>query len=97
MYKKNRHKGKKHYCRKYLQCFSQSEFLDNHLLYCSGISRCQLAFEMSDEGSKITFNNYCKQLLGPFVIYADFESIPKKQQDLGEDKSYTVKSQDHKC
>ena len=52
---------------------------------------------MSGKGSKITYNNYGKQLLVQFEIY-DFESITKKnREDLGEDKSYTVKSQDYEC
>ena len=47
---------------------------------------------MPKEGENILkFNNFHKQQVVPFVIYADFEAITKKVQSckLNDDKSYT--------
>ena len=41
---------------------------------------------------------YILRMKGPFVIYADFESmlIPCTQENLNDDASYTQKTQEHR-
>ena len=65
------------YC---LQCFSSERILVKHTNNCLTINGAQ-AINMPKQGENILkFNNFNKQLLVPFVIYADFEAITKKVQ-----------------
>ena len=53
---------------------------------------------MPKEGENILkFNNFHKQQVVPFVVYADFEAITKKVQGCkpNDDKSYTEAYQTH--
>ena len=55
------------------------------------------AITMPQEGSRVQFENYHKQIPLPFVIYADFEAITDKVSgcQLNNAKSYTNKYQKH--
>ena len=56
------------------------------------------AINMPNEGEKVQFKNYHKQLEVPFIIYADFEAIVEKIHSAkqSEEKSYTDAYQKHK-
>ena len=80
MYKKSKHKERKHFCMYCLQCFSSERILANHVNNCLTINGAQ-TINMPKQGENILkFNNFHKQLPVPFVIYADFEAITKKVQ-----------------
>ena len=74
------------YC---LQCFSSESILAKRTNNCLTINGKQ-AINMPKEGENILkFNNFHKQQMVPFVIYADFEAITKKVQGCkpNDDKS----------
>ena len=80
MYNQSKHKERKHFCMFCLQCFSSERILANHANNCLTINGMQ-AINMPKPGKNIlNFKNFYKQLLVPFVIYADFEAITKKVQ-----------------
>ena len=80
MFNKTKHKSKKYFCKSCLQCFSQERILNEHIPNCLTINGCQ-SVKMPKEGSKVFFKNYRNQLMAPFVIYADFESITPRNLD----------------
>ena len=96
MYNKTKHKERKHFCMFCLQCFSADKILEKHKSNCMVING-QQAIKMPEPGSKIEFNNHHKQMLAPFVIYADFEAITEKISGCEPNsvKSYTNKYQKH--
>ena len=88
-----------------LQCFYSKEALAKHREYCIAINGVQ-AVEMPkpyiDKNGKeripsVYFRNHHRQLPVPFVIYADFESVPEKVSGCqpSNSKSYTEKYQRH--
>ena len=80
MYNQSKHREKKHFCMYCLQCFSSERILANHVNNCLTINGAK-AINMPKQGENILkFNNFHKQLLVPFVIYANFEAITKKVQ-----------------
>ena len=73
-----KHKERKHLCMYCLQCFSSESILAKHTNNCLTINGKQ-AINMPKQGEDILkFNNFHKQLLAPFVIYADFEASRKR-------------------
>ena len=95
MLNKTKHKGKKYFFKRCLQCFSCDKVLKEHKEYCLMINGKQI---LKLEKGFISFKNYSRQLPVPFKIYADFECIFKKVDDIGVDNecfSYTKKYQDH--
>lgn len=96
MYNKTKHKQRKHFCMFCLQCFSADKILEKHKSNCMVING-QQAIKMPEPGSKIEFTNHHKQMLAPFVIYADFEAITEKISGCEPNnvKSYTNQYQKH--
>ena len=96
MYNKTKHKERKHICMFCLQCFSADKILEKHKSNCMVING-QQAIKMPEPGSKIEFTNHHKQMLAPFVIYADFEAITEKISGCEPNnvKSYTNQYQKH--
>ena len=70
MFHKTKNKNKKWFCRSCLQCFSSKSVLIKHKEDCLSINGKQ---SVNLEKGIIEFENYFKQLLVPFKIYADFE------------------------
>ena len=70
MFHKIKNKNKKWLCKSCLQCFSSENVLINHKEDCLSINGQQ---SVNLEEGIIKFENYSKQLPGPFKIYADFE------------------------
>ena len=77
MFRKTKYEHRKHFCKSCLQCFSKDTILEKHIPNCLAINGTQ-AVKMPAGGSKVYFRNYHKQLMVPFVIYADFEAITQK-------------------
>ena len=97
MHNQTKHKDKKHFCMYCPQCFRGEHTLEKHNKNCITINGKQ-AINMPNEGEKVQFKNYHKQLEVPFIIYADFEAIVEKIHSAkqSEEKSYTDAYQKHK-
>ena len=59
-----------HCCRRCLHAYSGQELLDAHALDCCHVQKTKFPKDM-----RCRFTNIQKQLLAPFVVYADLESI----------------------
>ena len=100
-----KHKGKKHFCMRCLQCFYSNESLAKHRVYClaiNGVQAIELPQKYIDKNSVertpcVYFKNHHKTLPVPFGIYADFECITEKISGChpSDRKSYTEKYQKH--
>ena len=104
-----KHKGKKHFCMRCLQCFYSNESLAKHRVYCiaiNGVQAIELPQKYIDKNGVertpcVYFKNHHKTLPVPFGIYADFEANTEKVADLeantekSDSKSYTEKYQKH--
>ena len=97
MYNQTKHKERKHFCMRCLQCFSSERVLNDHTDNCIVVNSTQ-AVKMPDKTNNILkFNNFHKQQPVPFVIYADFEAITEKIHGCkrDNDKSATDAYQRH--
>ena len=81
-----KHKGKKHFCMRCLQCFYSNESLAKHRVYClaiNGVQAIDLPQKYTDKNGVertpcVYFKNHHKSLPVPFCIYADFECTTEK-------------------
>ena len=96
MFNKTKNGNKKWFCMRCLQHFSSKNALDKHKENCLVINDEQRV-ELNE--GFISFKNYSRQMRVPFKIYADFESILKKNKKYDKngisDSSWSVKMQDH--
>ena len=97
MYNKTKHSHKQHVCMNCLQHFLDDELLDKHKDNCLTVGSTK-KIKMSDGETKCV--NYSRQTPVPFNIYADFECILKKTDNINEiyfddTKSSSEKYQDH--
>ena len=102
MFKQTKHKSKKNFCMNCLQCFSSKEVLYAHRKDCIVINGKQAIKMPNKDENGVEFINHRKQIPVPFVIYANFEAITKKNKksvvDELKDKgniSYTKAYQTH--
>ena len=102
MYNQSKHKERKHFCMNCLQCFSSKEVLYAHRKDCIVINGKQAIKMPNEDENRVEFINHRKQIPVPFVIYADFEAITKKNKKskVNESKdnsnvSYTKAYQTH--
>ena len=97
MYDQTKHEHRKYFCERCLHGFKREDLLEKHTPDCRGINQAAVAIEMLEQGEKIMFNNYRKQLKAPYIIYADFEWIIHKIQspNLDPDKSGTQNTAHH--
>ena len=63
------------FCYYCLQHFTSENILKNHTEVCLKINRAQKVKMPQKDKKYILFTNYHKQLMAPFVIYADFECM----------------------
>ena len=90
-----KHNGKTYTCHYCLQVFfSDSKFIE-HEKECSVHTSIRVRFKSSED--KIKFKNYDRQVLHPFVIYADFESTLQNIHTCrsNPEESYTNQIQKH--
>ena len=80
MYNQSKHKEGKHFCMYCLQCFSSIEILDAHRNDCIVINGKQAIKMPNEDENRVEFINHRKQIPVPFIIYADFEAITKKNK-----------------
>ena len=74
-----------HCCRRCLHAYSSQELLDVHALDCCHVQRNKFP-----KDPRCRFTNIQKQLLAPFVLYADFESIIRQVGDEAMDITHGV-------
>ena len=82
MFTFTKHKGKKHFCMRCLQCFYSNESLAKHRVYClaiNGVQAIELPQKYTDKNGVerspcVYFKNHHKSLPVPFSIYADLSS-----------------------
>ena len=94
MFDVNKHKEKKWFCMRCLQHFSSEIVLEKHKSDClvvNGEQRVKL------DGGYVEFKNYSNKMRVPFKIYADFECILKKCDNVvgSCDSSWSVKESEH--
>ena len=73
-----KHQHRKNFCLRCLGHFTTPEILERHQLICSRddfMSVVHVLPRPNSEEAHITFREFSKTGLAPFVIYADFESI----------------------
>ena len=77
------------FCYYCLQHFTSEEILKNHAEGCLKINGTQKV-KMPCKSKNIFFTNYHKQLMAPFVIYADFEciTVPINEKHGNNTKAY---------
>ena len=83
MFKQTKHKSKKNFCMNCLQCISSKEVLNAHRKDCIVINGKQAIKMPNVDENGVEFINHSKQIPVPFVIYADFEAITKKDKKFG--------------
>ena len=100
-----KHKGKKRFCMRCLQCFYSNESLAKHRVYCiaiNGVQAIKMPEKYTDKNGVerkpcVYFKNHHKTLPVPFGIYADFECTTEKISGCqpSDRKSYTQQYQKH--
>ena len=73
-----KNKDRKFFCMYCLHHYHTKEALNNHKEVCMVINGVQAVKMPSEKEKWMKFRNYKRQLMAPFVIYADFESIVEK-------------------
>ena len=91
----SRTNGQIHICKRCFTHFSKEELFQKHIEYCSNNET--VAVKMPPINSKLSFNNYYKQLPVPFVVYADFECFTKPMNTCSPnpEDSYNYNYQKH--
>ena len=94
MFNASKHKDKKWFCMRCLQHFSGEIVLERHKSDClvvNGEQRLKL------DSGYVEFKNYANKLRVPFKIYADFECILKKCDNVASscDSLWSVKESEH--
>ena len=91
----SRTNGKIYICKRCFTHFSKEELFQKHIEYCSNNET--VAVKMPPKNSKLSFNNYYKQLPIPFVVYADFECFTKPMNTCSPnpEDSYNYNYQKH--
>ena len=94
MFNINKHKEKTWFCMRCLQHFSSEIILEKHkddCLVVNGEQRVKL------DNGYVEFKNYANKICVPFKIYADFECILKKCDNVvgSYDNSWSIKESEH--
>ena len=94
MFNVNRHQGKKWFCMRCLQPFSNEIILEKHKGDCLVVNSEQ---RVKLEAGYVEFKNYANKMRVPFKFYADFECILKKcDASVGScDSTWNVKEYEH--
>ena len=71
MYDHTVNRGRKHFCRYFLQCFSTKEILIFHVNDCFKINDKQ-KIKILKKCQYVRVKNYARKIKSPFMIYADF-------------------------
>ena len=94
MYDHTLHRGRKHFCRYFLQAFSREKILKSHIKDCFKINDKQ-RIVISEKGKYVKFKTYERKLKSPFIIYAGFQDIlvPEDNRNQNAEESYINKYQ----
>ena len=83
LYDQNRHNESKHFCQRCLHGYKTIDLLEKHTPECKGMLKIPTRTEMPKQWeNKMAFKNYYKQMKAPYVVYADFECVLKKNRHL---------------
>ena len=95
MYDYKLHRGRKHFCRYYLQAFSAEE-LKRHIKNCFK-SNGKQGIVIPKQCKYVRFKNFERKIKSPFMINADFESmlVAEDNGKQNPEESYTNKYQKH--
>ena len=81
LYNQSKHRERKYFCERCLTGYSREDLLNNHKMDCQGFGQTAVRIEMPSEGkNKLKFEHYHKQQKAPYIIYADFEALTKKNR-----------------
>ena len=91
----SRTNGKIYICKRCFTHYSKEELFQKHIQYCS--TNESVCVKMPPRNTKLSFNNYHKQLPIPFVVYADFECFTKPMNTCcpNPEDSYNYNYQKH--
>ena len=78
-----KHKGKEYFCMNCLQVFKEESSRNEHIDYC--IDNESVKVDMLYKNLIVQYSDGQFQFKVPFIMYADFESILKPIQGLGND------------
>ena len=98
MYDHSLHRGRKHFCRYFLYAFITEEILKRDIKDYFKINGKQ-TIKMPKKGKYIKFKNFERKIKSPVMIYEDFESI-LRAEDNGKqnpNESHTNKYQKTCC
>ena len=92
----NSHKGKRFVCKYCCNSFQSEKTFEKHIEYCSLQKAVKVV--MPKMGEKICFENFCRKMRVPIVVYADFEcfTTPISSCAPSDEHSYTQQYQKHK-
>ena len=84
-----------HYCKRCLHGYRTIDALLKHDEYCALHEAQKIV--LPNPSTKLKFEQYCRKMRVPFVIYADFESVIKPINICQSDptQSYTNRYQKH--
>ena len=75
----SKHKECKYFCKRCLHGYKRENLLEAHRPDCRGIGHTAVRVVMPEEDkNKLTFQNHHRQLPGPYIIYADLETLTTK-------------------
>ena len=80
MYAHTLHRGRKHFCRYFLQAFRTAEKLKCHIKDYFRING-KKTIKVSKKSEYVEFKNFERKIKSPFMIYADFEIILLTEHD----------------
>ena len=96
LFDQNKCRNKTYFCDRCLYGFTRKDLLVKHKEDYCGINKNSTRIDMPPEGSYIYFKNHQNQMLVPYVIYADFESIIKPKTEKAGNKS-EINSEHEAC
>ena len=91
----SKHGHVRHVCFRCLNTLNSEKSFASHHEYCKSYEAIKI--ELSEEGSKKSFENHNRSMRVSFIVYADFESFTLQLSTCqpNPDKSYTKQYQKH--
>ena len=88
--------NRKHFCKRCFGIFLTDQSYHRHIDLCNRSEQESILYSFPAEGTLIKFQNIKHQILSPFVIFADFESLLQpKAEERGAKQRRTKLYQEH--
>ena len=98
LYDQTKHNESKHFCERCLNCYRTKDFLERHKPECKGLLKSPNRTETPKEGeNKMAFTNFYKQMKAPYVVYADFECLVKKNKHMRAERQKELHSKNREA